>query len=63
MEALHGAGEQVVCVCHQTARVKLTDLRVEMRLAMVFIVRDGLETRMEMYADPAEAFAAAGLET
>jgi len=25
-------------------------------------VRDGLETRMEMYADPAEAFAASGVD-
>jgi len=33
-----------------------------MRFAMVFTVRDGLETRMEMYADPAEAFAATGVE-
>jgi ketosteroid isomerase-like protein len=33
-----------------------------MRLAMVFSLRDGLETRMEMYADPAQAMRAVGLE-
>jgi ketosteroid isomerase-like protein len=62
VEALHDAGEQVVCVCHQTARAKLTDVPVDMRFGMVFTVRDGLETRMQMYADPAEALAAAGLD-
>jgi hypothetical protein len=29
---------------------------------MVFSLRDGLETLMEMYADPAEAFAASGVD-
>jgi ketosteroid isomerase-like protein len=33
-----------------------------MRFAMVFTLRDGLETRMQMYADPAEALEAVGLE-
>jgi ketosteroid isomerase-like protein len=61
-EALHDAGEQVVSVCHQTARAKLTGVPVDMRFAMVFTVRDGLETRMEMYADPAEAFASSGVD-
>jgi ketosteroid isomerase-like protein len=32
-----------------------------MLLAQVFTVRDGRETRMEMYADPAEALKAVGL--
>ena len=61
-ESLHDAGDRVVCVCHQTARAKLAKLQVDMRFAMVFTVGDGLETRMEMYADPAEAFAATGVE-
>lgn len=62
LEALHDAGEKVVCVCHQTGRAKVTGVPVDMRFAMVFTVDDGLETRMEMYADPAEAFAATGLD-
>jgi hypothetical protein len=32
-----------------------------MRFAQVFTLRDGLETRMEMYADPTEALKAVGL--
>ena len=35
---------------------------VDMLLAQVFTLRDGLQTRMEMYADPAEALKAVGLE-
>src|ERR1700756_2725686 len=61
-EALHDGGEKVVSVCHQTARAKITGVPVDMRFAMVFTVRDGLETRMEMYADPAEAFTAVGMD-
>ena len=34
-----------------------------MLLAQVWTIRDGKETRMEMYADPAEALTAVGLET
>jgi ketosteroid isomerase-like protein len=62
LEALHDAGEKVVAVCQQHARAKASGLPVKMRLAMVFTVQDGLETRMEMYAEPAEALRAAGLE-
>jgi ketosteroid isomerase-like protein len=62
LETIHDAGEKVVCICRQTARAKLTGLAVDMRLAMVFTVRERLETRMEMYSDPAEAFDAVGLE-
>jgi ketosteroid isomerase-like protein len=62
VQALRDAGEKVVAICKQRARAKTTGLPVEMRLAMVFSLRDGLETRMEMYADPAEAIRAVGLE-
>jgi hypothetical protein len=33
-----------------------------MRLAMVFTLSNGRETRMEMYADASEALKAVGLE-
>jgi ketosteroid isomerase-like protein len=62
VEALHDAGEKVVSICRQRGRAKTTGLPVDMLLAMVFTVRDGFETRMEMYADPAEALKAVGLE-
>jgi ketosteroid isomerase-like protein len=62
VEALHDAGEKVVSICRQRGRAKTTGLPVDMLLAMVFTVRDGFETWMEMYADPAEALKAVGLE-
>jgi len=61
VEALHDAGEQVVAVCRQSGRAKATGMPVNMRLAQVFTLRDGLQTRMEMYADVAEALKAVGL--
>lgn len=62
LEELLDAGDQVVAICRQTARAKASGLPVDMRLAMVFTVREGLETRMEMYADPDEALRAVRLE-
>jgi ketosteroid isomerase-like protein len=60
-EAFYDAGEKVVAILRQRARSKSTGLPVDMLLAQVFTVRDGRETRMEMYADPAEALKAVGL--
>jgi ketosteroid isomerase-like protein len=62
VEALHDAGQQIVAVCRQNGRSKITGMPVDMYLAQVFTLRDGLQTRMEMYADPAEALKAVGLE-
>jgi ketosteroid isomerase-like protein len=62
VDALHDAGDKVVALCQQRARAKASELPVDMRLAMVFTLRDGLQTRIEMYADPSEALKAVGLE-
>ena len=62
VEALHDAGEKVVAVCRQRGRAKTTGLPLDMQLAMIFTVSGGLQTRMEMYAHPAEALKAVGLE-
>jgi ketosteroid isomerase-like protein len=62
VDALHDAGEQVVAAMRQRGRSKTTGLPVDMRFAMVWSVRDGMQTRMEMYADLAEAFEAVGLQ-
>jgi ketosteroid isomerase-like protein len=62
LQALHDAGERVVSVCRQRGRSKTTGIPVEMLFGMVWTVRDGMETRMEMYAEPGEALNAAGLE-
>ena len=63
VETIRDAGDdKVVGIIRQRGRSKSTGLPVDMRLAQVFTIRDGKETRMEMYADPAEALKAVGLE-
>ncbi len=60
--ALHDAGgDKVVGVLRQRVRSKTTGLPVDMLYAQVFTIRDGRQTRMEMYADPDEALKAVGL--
>jgi len=59
--SFHDAGDQVVVLLRQRARSKSTGMPVEMSFAQVWSFRDGLRSRMEMYADPDEALAAAGL--
>jgi ketosteroid isomerase-like protein len=61
--AVHDAGgDKVVGVLRQRGRSKATGLPVDMLYAQVFTLRDGKQTRMEMYADPDEALKAVGLE-
>ena len=55
------AGDQVVTVMNQRANAQHGGPEVEMRIAQVWTFRDGLIARMEMYAERAEAFRAAGL--
>jgi len=62
VEALHDAGDRVVAVVRQRGRSKVTGIAVDMSFAQVWTIRDGRETRMEMYEDPAEALKAVGLE-
>jgi ketosteroid isomerase-like protein len=60
--ALHDAGgDKVVGVVRQRGRSKTSGLPVDMQYAQVFTIRDGKQTRMEMYADPDEALKAVGL--
>jgi ketosteroid isomerase-like protein len=61
IEALHDAGDRVVAVARQSGISKATGLPVDMHFAQVWTLRDGMQTRMEMYADPVEALRAAGL--
>ena len=61
VESVPDAGEKVVCVVRQRGRAKVTGMPLDMLFAQVFTVRDGRQVRMEMYSDPAEALAAAGL--
>jgi ketosteroid isomerase-like protein len=63
VEAIYDAGgDKVVGVLRQRGRSKTTGLPVDMPYAQVFTIRDGKQTRMEMYADPDEALKAVGLE-
>ncbi len=63
VEAIHDAGdEQVLVILRQHARSKSSGLPVDMTLAQIYTIRDGRQTRMEMYSDPAEALEALGLE-
>lgn len=61
VEALHDAGDKVVALVRQRGRSKASGLVVEMSFAQVWTLRNGQETRMEMYADPAEGLRAVGL--
>jgi ketosteroid isomerase-like protein len=62
VDAVHDAGgNKVVGVVRQRGRSKTTGLPVEMLLAQVWTVREGLEARMEMYGDNNEALKAVGL--
>ena len=61
VEELHDAGERVVAVVRQSGVSKTTGLPVDMHFAQVWTLRNGRQTRMEMYADRAEALQAVGL--
>ncbi len=61
LEELHEAGDKVVAIAYQRGRSKTTGLPVEMHFAQLWTLRDGKQVRMNMYADPEEALAAAGL--
>jgi ketosteroid isomerase-like protein len=62
VEAFHEAGERVVVILRQHGRSRASGMPVEMHLGQVWDVRDGKQLRVEVYASPAEALKAAGLE-
>ena len=62
IDAVHDAGgDKVVGIIRQRGRSRSTGLPVDMLLAQVWTVREGLETRMEMYGDIGQALEAVGL--
>lgn len=61
VRSLHEAGDKVVAILHQAGCSKGTGVRVEMDFAQLFTVEGGLQVRMDMYDDPDEALAAAGI--
>jgi ketosteroid isomerase-like protein len=61
IEALRDSGDKVVALVRQRGTSKAAGLPVEMSFAQVFTIRDGKQSRMEMYSDRDEALEAAGL--
>jgi ketosteroid isomerase-like protein len=63
LEEVHDAGgNKVVGILRQRGRSKSTGVPVDMLLAAVYTLRDGQQTRAELYSDPAEALKAVGLQ-
>lgn len=62
VEALQDPGDKVVGLVRQRGRSRSAGMLVEMSFAQVWTLRDGKQTRMEMFSDRDEAFRAAGLE-
>ena len=54
-------GDRVVVILRQRGRSKASGATIEMRFGQVWTIKDGLSTRMQMYASPAEALEAVGL--
>jgi len=61
LESLHDAGDRVLALVRQRGTSKAAGMPVEMSFAQVFTVRDGKQSRMEMYSDRDEALEATGL--
>ena len=61
VESLHDGGDKVVAFVRQHGTSKAAGMPVEMSFAQVFTLRDGKQSRMEMYSDRKEALASAGL--
>jgi len=61
VDELLDAGDKVVALVRQHGRSKAVGMRVEMSFAQVWTLRDGKQTRMDMYSDREEALEAAGL--
>jgi ketosteroid isomerase-like protein len=62
IEEVIDAGDQAVTFVRQRGNPRHGGPETEMRLAQVWTFRDGRISRMEMYADRAEALQAAGLK-
>jgi ketosteroid isomerase-like protein len=61
LEALHDGGDRVVALVRQRGKSKAAGMTVEMSFAQVFTIRDGKQSRLEMYSDRDDALASAGL--
>jgi SnoaL-like domain len=62
IEEVVDAGDQVVTIARQHGKAKHGGPKVEMHVAQLWTFRDGLVSRMELYADRDDALEAAGLD-
>lgn len=62
LDALEDAGDKVVGLVRQRGRSRSAGMLVEMSFAQVWTLRDGKQTRMEMFSDRDEALRAVGLK-
>jgi len=60
-EEIVDAGDRVVVMIHHSGRGRTSGIEVDQRYAMVWTIRDGRATRMEMYPTRAEALKAVRL--
>jgi uncharacterized protein len=60
-ERFHDGGEQVVVVLRMIGTGNVSGVPVEERIAHLWTIRDGRAIRLQVYSDPADALAAAGL--
>ena len=56
------AGDRVVIVARAKGRTRSGGVPVDTRIVHVWTLRDGLISRLEWFLDPAEGYAAAGIE-
>jgi ketosteroid isomerase-like protein len=61
VDGFYEAGDKVVVLVRQRGRSKAAGMPVEMSFAQVWTLRDGKQTRMDMYSDRDEALEAARL--
>ncbi len=61
VEDLIDAGEDVIVILHVVATAHMSGASVEMRVAHVWTLANGMAVRTTLYSDPAKALEAAGL--
>src|SRR5262249_32775937 len=61
LRALRDAGDKVVAITGQGGRSKASGVKVDREFAQVWTLRQGKQTRRDMYSSPAEALEAVGL--
>jgi uncharacterized protein len=62
-EELHGAADRVVAVGRLRAKGKTSGVDLDVPLALLYDIRDGLVTRIQSFSDPDEALRAAAIES